>query len=209
MSMTGPRLHLRSCCPNCPPPAAPQLGQQEVLTRTWVPFTKDSGHALGSGRGCGSLRGPGREETPRVRPELLLAGSRPLCPLSVGLRRCPTADFPSGPACLGGFMLTPLCGQSPVVSPGELRQRGGSLSRAFWAPREPLLAFTPQPPHPRTNEGYVGTKKGKRILRLFPEHLFLTISQPSPLSGPLRLVSSSWDFLSQGPFLPACSYYPC
>lgn len=121
-----------------------------------------------------------------------LAGQRPLCPLAGGLRHSPTADLPSGPA----YLLTPLSGQSPAVSPAEFLRRGGSLGRTVWA----LFAFAPQPSHPRANKGYVDMKKGKPSGRLFLEQLFPPISQPSPPSGPLCLVFSSCDFLSQAPF---------
>lgn len=125
--------------------------------------------------------------------ELLQAGWPETSLPTVGaLRHSRTADLPPGPT----YLLTRLSGQSTAMSPAEFLRRGGSLGRTVWA----LFAFAPQPSHPRANKGYVDMKKGKPSHRLFLEQLLPHISQPSPPSGPLCLVFSSCDFLSQAPF---------
>lgn len=126
---------------------------------------------------------------------------RPLCRLSVGLRPYPTADLPSGPACLGESMLTPLSGQSSAVSPSELLQRGGSLGRTVWA----FLPSSHSLLSSQSKQELCGDEGGQSLRWIF-EHLFLPISQPIPPSGPLFLVSPSCDFLSQVPFLPPHGY---
>lgn len=124
------------------------------------------------------------------------------CLLSGVLRPCPPCRPP--PACRRRRLFA-----DPAMFPVELLQGGGSLGRAVWAPREPLLAFIPQASPSGASKDHVGMKEGKHSLRLFLEHLF------SPISGPALCQALSASYLPPvifpwAPFLPLSSFLlPC
>lgn len=113
-------------------------------------------------------------------------------PLPASLRGLPTWEAFSCPLSLA----SPL--QCFLLS--SFRE-GGPLAELFEPHLSPFLPSHPSLLHPRAKEDYVGMKKGPHSLRLFLKPFFSPIQRPSPLSGPLCLVSSSCDFLS-GAFPP-------
>ena len=82
-----------------------------------------------------------------------------------------------------GYLLT------PAVFPVDLLQGGG-------APRESLLAFSPQASLSTVSEDHVGTHS----LRLFPAHPFSPISAPSSVGPALSASCLPPMIFASGPY---------
>ena len=110
----------------------------------------------------------------------------------VGWKGCVSGPVPL-PVDQGGYLLT------PAVFPVELLQGGGGpLARA---PRESLLAFSPQASPPTASKDHVGTHS----LRLFPAHPVSPISAPSSVKPALSASCLPPMIFASGPY---SSLYP-